>query len=93
MTEYEKSPDTLRSIAHDGILTDNTSPVVAWAAGEIERQWVIIRGLCDRLDRIDNIAHDDVMQHDEKVRQISEWSGGFSPLPATQGVNDADVPR
>lgn len=87
MTDRERSPNTLRYIAQDGILTDDTSPVVAWAADEIERQWVIIRGLCDRLDRIDGIAHADALPADEKVRQIAEWSGGFSTLPSQTGTN------
>jgi chromosome segregation ATPase len=36
-----------------------------------------ITSLCDRILHINNICHDPVMQHDEKVRQIEEWSAGF----------------
>lgn len=40
-----------------------------------------ITELCDRLDRIDRIAHDTMLKATERLRQIMECSGGFAKIP------------
>jgi hypothetical protein len=40
-----------------------------------------IKSLCDRIERIDQIAHDTAVAAEDRVRQIQEWSAGFMPVP------------
>lgn len=65
---------------HVKILQDQRSPVETTSD---DHQSGTIKSLCDRLDFINNICHDAVMQDDEKVRQIEEWSAGFMPVPGS----------
>lgn len=54
-------------------------------AGVNQQSGKTITSLCDRLDHISRICADGVMQHDEKLRQIADLSGGFMPIPGSPG--------
>lgn len=40
-----------------------------------------ITSLCDRLDKINLIAHDRNTHPSARLKQIREWSAGFMPIP------------
>lgn len=46
-----------------------------------------IRSLCDRLDRINRLCHDETALR-ESFRQIEEWSAGFAPVPGAQSTKE-----
>jgi hypothetical protein len=68
-------------------------------AGSLSKDQETITLLCDRIDHINKICHDRFISTEEKLRQVEEWSGGFSyppvegspPVPFTTPVKLLDA--
>lgn len=55
---------------------------------DLERARDTITSLCDRIDRICNIAHDTSKSAEDRIREIQEWSEGFAQLTAQGEITD-----
>lgn len=59
-----------------------------WRANErADRAESTIKSLCDRLERINRICHEDLLSA-EKLQQVEEWSAGFMQIPEGPGEED-----
>lgn len=50
-----------------------------------------ITSLCDRLNRIHHITCDATRDSEERLTAISEWSGGFMPIPVEKTASAQDA--